>query len=230
MNKFDDNDIKTSVKKVFGVDYLNDNTEEMGCVRLEILKDRKFCVPEWFHDYIRPDDMLDIINEVLASNMVDDNVKTFVSIQDKRGNIKDYEHVADIMVVMNDFSLVGYINPLKMYYALKKKTDLLSDESIISCIENICSVTKSLPVEYIYLYLSTMVSKHWYFSKRAKLYDVLVDLIKRVSYDNLNYVYSTIYTSKIVDMEKSDIPYHKFIDTYMGTWYKYKHSFDDVTG
>lgn len=209
-----------SVKSLFGVDLLKNNTDDMSAIRVAIIEDRNYDIPEWFNDYITDQDIIHCINNILTSDKyISDKMKEFLSYHDKKGTIKSYNEIIQIMIENHRFSLAGYFNAKKMYYQFRKKVNLLNKFDIVKIIESICKVTGELLVIYIYLYLSVVESKHWYFKSREKLREALVNLIKYVNYKNRDIVYKTIYNSFIVNMEKSEIPYREFISGYGGVWF-----------
>lgn len=217
----DDNKITPDiVKGLFGKDMLKDDTIEMSNIRCNIVKDRNYCVPEWFHEYITHEDMMGIINEILTNIDITQEAKDFIIKHEKMGHVKDYDRVSSMIFASKRFDMVGHFNSEKMCHCIKQRIGDIGNDDIIACVNSICSVSGKLPRSYIYLYLIKTVSKHWYFSSREKLANALVMLINQVNYDNLNAVYSAIYTAKIIDMEKSEIPYNKFIYKYNGTWFK----------
>lgn len=213
------------VKGLLESDLLHENTTRMRNIRVSIIHDRNYSVPEWFHEYIQSEDIERLITKFVINELTDnisDEAKRFIQFHSDKGTITDssYSTIVSFMIHRRNYDLIGYMDIYNTYKYLKSFIDDIDEDSIVKCIDNICTVKGILPKRYIYLYLTKSVSKHWYFSNRDNLRDALVKLIRGVSYDNRDLVYSTIYKSHITDMDKSLLRYSDYILHYDGTWFK----------
>lgn len=203
--------------------------EDFSDIRVKIIKDRNYSVPEWFHKYVTNKDLDNLYLSFTISHKSDisKGVCEFIHFYDERGVIHNHDFYVSDGLLNDNLSLIGYLNPDKTYHTLKKKIKLLFVSDIIYLIESICEIHNRLPKGFIYLYLHKVLGKHWFFAPREKLYNSLVELIKTVKYQYLDIVYSCIYMSHIVNMENGEIPYEVFITKYNGTWYNPKVSVGD---
>lgn len=212
------------VKGLLESDLLSENTAKMRNIRVAIIEDRNYSVHEWFHEYVKSEDIGKLVINLLMNkgNSIPQSAKDFIQFHHEKGTIDSstYSSIVLHMVYTKNYELVGYMDINAVYKYLKRMIDDIDVDDIISCIDNICTVTNSLPKDYIYLYLRKSVSRHWYFESRDKLRDTLINLVRKVSYINRDAVYSAVYTSHVTDMDKSLIRYSDFIMHYDGTWFR----------
>ena len=196
--------------------------EDFSDIRVKIIKERNYSVPSWFHKYVTNRDLDNLYLGVSDMPEVPKEICEFIHFYDERGVIHNHDFYVCDGLLNDNYSLIGYLNPDKTYPILKNKIKLLFKSDIVYLIETICRVHNRLPKGFIYLYLHKALGKHWFFAPREKLYNSLIELIKLVQYQYLDIVYSCIYTSGVVNMENSEIPYEVFMAKYNGTWYNSK--------
>lgn len=229
--------VEDKIKRLFNSDLLETDNEKMSNIRVSIIEDRGYDLPLLFNSvYVTPRDVEKCIERMLVSGNIPEKAKMFVNFHSRELTNRNYSSIVKWMIHWKNFDLVGFLDYIKVCHYMKLKINDITKEDIIQCIENICTVHRCYDTEYpflqlkcfIDLYLAKSIAKHWYFYSRRRISDTLCELIRSVSYENLDDVYSEIYTNETVDMEKSQIPYSVFVSDYNGTWFKPTNNYNEV--
>ena len=212
-----------TLKTAVTTDLLSSRDMSVSDIRVNIIEDRKYNIPEWMYDYIRDDDInVLLINQFKYKKPMDKEFIEFIQIINKKGIIKNYKYLATTFVHYG--SLCGLYDAIylfdqnKLCKYIQPFINELNETDTLSIIKSYTTRCINVPLCYIHLYLSVTISKFWKFSSKKKVQDKLVELLsEKITPDELDYIYPVIYNYKPFQMQSSNYNYNEYLSN-GGTW------------
>lgn len=202
-------------------DFLRENTPDMSTIRVRIIEDRKFDIPDWFYNYITDMDICSIIMDFNSSIIIGNKTEfeKLLCNLDKKGCIQNYKSIAVTIYETGEYDLVRCFNQNKLGKKLIRLVD--TTEDAIKCINSFIHANRRVPYIYIRMYVITRLDKPIWATNKSNVCESIDSLLRRYSGHEFDLIYPTIYKSHIVYMDNCVMNYSSYV-YHGGTWYDSK--------
>lgn len=214
------------------IDIFDLDTVEINQIKVNVIIDRNYNVPEWFYKYINEDTICDIFNTLFYYNRKDyeDDLYKFIKNCEKYNCIKNYSTIVNNFLYYSGNYNISFVKNIsyfdnKIYdivYGMRKEiynngidfTDIIKEY----CERKPESENYSVPIKIIDCYI-------WYLKKdKTTNYGIAMNLLYRGSHKKYSCrVACTIYTNrkkyKSILRKYYDEDYYEYI-TYITAAYK----------
>lgn len=221
-----DENMYDALKTAITTDLLVSRDIKVSQIRVKIIEDRKYNIPDWFYSYITDDDINQlIINHCKFTKTMDDNFIAFLKTLIEKGLIRNYKYLVTTIIQFGNlegfYDIVYLFDPNKMYKYFNLFVNDISNLDIIDMITSFTSRDMMVPLPYIKLYLSKTVSRFWYFHPE-KVNEKLEELLDVMEPSELGCIYPVLYNSYLFNMNKSKYTYEYYMSR-GGTWCREVH-------